>query len=377
MIQANTKRVSFGKRLLTAAASLVMLATCAVTAMPVHAANTAPTTDLTTTFNKYLVMPADANVPNVTFNFDIAAGTKVDATDSTPAIYAGVGTPTVGSASFTSADETQTGSPADTGEKYAVQEVTVNFTGVSFTAPGIYRYVITEQASSQDGITNDATTTRTLDVYVEYDNEQTQTLAVTHYVLHEGTGNPDTADKSNGFTNSYATQNLTLSKTVTGDQGDRDKYFEFTVNITGAVAGTKYTVDLSDAETTAGGHTNETTLIATDGTVTATYYLKHNQSIVIKGLTEDTQYEITETSYANDGYTTSYVLDSADSVKGNTTGLQTMGDTGHTVVFTNDKDTGGVVPTGLLLDVAPYIVLVAVVVAGLAALMLSKKRRSR
>ena len=53
--------------------------------------------------------------------------------------------------------------------------------------------------------------------------------------------------KDKGFTNEYATQDLTFSKTVTGNQGSREKYFQFTVKISNAVAGTKYDVDLTNA----------------------------------------------------------------------------------------------------------------------------------
>lgn len=377
MIQANTKRVSFGKRLLTAAASLVMLATCAVTAMPVHAATVAGGTE---TFNKYLIMDENANVPNVTFTYNVAPGKAVDGNGTDPAIFAGIGAPTIADVTFAAGDSTQTGTPASDNQKYAVKEATIDLSGVSFTAPGIYRYTITETAGNSNGIVNQGNTTRTLDVYVTYTDDSATALEVSGYVLQDGTVAEPTV-KSTGFYSLYNTKDLVLSKTVTGDQGDRDKYFEFTVNITGAVAGTQYTVDLSgaDDDPTVDGEqkTNAATLTADDGTVRATYYLKHGQSIKVQGLTAETKYTIAETSYVADGYTTENTVDTVKSAEALTTGEQTMGDTGHTVVFTNNKDTGGVVPTGLLLDVAPYIVLVAVVVAGLAALMLSKKRRSR
>ena len=40
-----------------------------------------------------------------------------------------------------------------------------------------------------------------------------------------------TDKKSQGFTNSFDTSDLTLRKQVTGNQASRDKYFEFTLNI--------------------------------------------------------------------------------------------------------------------------------------------------
>lgn len=366
-------------------AVMVAFVSCAVTAPPALAANT-PAAGRTTTFDKYLVMDANANVPPVTFTFSISAGEAADAVNDSPAIYEGImtGTPTpsVSNAVFTAEDGTDDGRPADpaaAGSKYATKEVTVDLSGVTFSAPGIYRYVITENPSSAPGIGNDTESTRILDVYVEYDETATDTLKVAHYVLHEGTDNPNTADKSAGFTNTYATNDLTLAKTVTGNQGDRDKYFKFTVEIANAVAGTEYTVDLTDADAspTVDGNveTNPTSLtVAGDSKVTATFYLKHDQSIIIYGLTLDTNYTITEEDYSTDGYSTTHAVDSAVAVTGTDTGPQTM-DADHTVAFTNDKS--GVVPTGILLETTPYLVMGGVVIVGLVALVATRRRRAR
>lgn len=201
-------------------------------------------------------------------------------------------------------------------------------------------------------------------------------LKITKYALHDDESADPTAAKSTGFTNTYATKDLTLTKEVTGNQGDRDKYFEFTVNITDATAKTVYSVDLTSAEVTTTAGTNPATLTANEsGAATGKFYLKDGQTIKIQRLTSATSYNITETSYANDGYKTSFVLDSNPSSEAITTGDQPMGDTAHTVTFTNHKE--GTVPTGILLDVAPYIVLVALVGVGLIALLATKKRRSR
>lgn len=223
-------------------------AMCASVATPAFAANT-PVSGSTTTFNKYLVMDADANVPNVTFEFDIMAGTAQVASGSSPAIYAGVDADSiaVSDASFTTSDSTTPGTPSnteDSTQKYATKSVTVNLQGVTFNKPGIYRYVITETATSQDGITNDTNTTRTLDVHVAYAAGSETELKVTSYALYLTA--PATVEdfantgKVNGFTNTYTTHNLTLKKQVEGNQGDRNKYFKFTVSITNAVADTVY-----------------------------------------------------------------------------------------------------------------------------------------
>lgn len=409
------KKNTLKTRLWALAATLLLL--ISLLAMPVSATNSAPTENLTTTFDKYLVMDANANVPNVTFNFSIAAGDAVNASDDNQKIYAGIGNPvigvesegtvTAGGAVFTPDDTTTSGTPTnsdDTTQKYATKEMTVDFSGISFTAPGIYRYIITETASTASGITNDAVSTRTLDVYVQYKNTaesgqdpvySNTELEVSHYVLHEGLEDPAAQgeEKSDGFTNTYTTYDLTLAKTVTGNQGDRDKFFKFTVTISNAVPGTVYDVtipttdaptqnDLEQGDSIDNVNLDKLTVGSaqapeTTGSVTATYYIKHNQSIVIQGLTSDTAYTITETDYSTDGYTTTFAIDSGSAVTSNATPSEnnTMNSSDHTVTFTNTKN--GTVPTGILLETAPYLILGAVVVAGLVVLFATRRRRTR
>ena len=230
------KRTTLKTRLWALAATLLLL--ISLLALPVSAVNGG-----TTTFNKYLILNENAHVPDAEFTFTITPGDAVPANPETkmPAIYAGIGQPTVTKAEFTP-DDTATTEVKDnevtleSGEAFAKKAVTVDFSSVNFTAPGIYRYTITENdPTSQSGVAIKGNSTRTLDVYVEYTDDNATTLAVTHYVLQDGTANPNTATKSKGFTNTYTTYDLTLTKDVTGNQGNRDKYFRFEVTIANAV----------------------------------------------------------------------------------------------------------------------------------------------
>lgn len=389
-------------RVMAMAAAITLTAVSVGTAMPVQAANIAPTDNLTTTFNKYLVMDENANVPDVDFTFTITAGNAVSATSGSRVIYAGddatrvtgfpvlkvdnAGTTNEVTTAFNPGDDTYTGKQdgdtvdLESGQKYAKQIVTVDFTDVDFNAPGIYRYIITENPKTQDGITNDTTTTRTLDVFVEYvDASVDGRLKVSDYILYPGTkidsDNEEPENKDDGFTNTYTTHELTLEKQVTGNQGDRDKYFEFTVNITEAVAGTVYDVDLTDATWSDFPNNPAKLTVGSNGTISGTFYLKDDESIVIQGLTAGTNYTITETTYTSDGYKTSYVIDSNSEIESSATAQQNMGASDHKVTFTNNKE--GTVPTGIILEIAPYIVLAAVVLAGLAVLFVTRRRRAR
>ena len=402
------KRTTLKTRLWVLAATLLLL--ISLLALPVSAANTnvaAPGGEFT--FKKYLVMDENANVPNVSFSFSIAPGEAVDATGSGQAIYAGndshvTGSPlfTVNSVTFSPTDKTWDSKQNDdtvtleSNQKYAKKTLTLDFKGVSFSAPGIYRWVITESRAEPkpSGIDYDNSYERTLDVFVKYSDTNENQLEVSDYILYNSKktdGNSDAGSKDDGFTNTYTTYDLTLTKNVTGNQGDRDKFFKFTVVISNAVPGTVYDVtlpsegpdqtDLTDNEVLTGDGQNvnldkltvgSAQEPATTGSVTATYYLKHNQSIVIKGLTADTKYTITETDYSSDGYTTTNTDDDTD---GKTTTTKDMGTADHTVTFTNHKQ--GTVPTGILLETAPYLILGAVVVAGLVVLFATRRRRTR
>ena len=345
-----------------------------------------------TTFYKYLVMDVDANVPNATFAFTVAPGTAIAATENRVAVLAGIGTPTIADVTFAPTDSTTAGLPSDTdtataGQQYATQTAKVDFSGISFTEPGIYRYIVTETATTNQGVTNDESATRTLDVYVT-DNDGA--LEVSSYVLHTGTdapaagtdkGSADVSntgdklgDKSAGYTNTYDTSNLTFSKTVSGNQASRDKYFAFTVTIRGAVAGTVYDVDLTKADVNISANPNDATTcignavtqpqrltVPADGTVTQVFYLQHGQEITIKGLAKGTEYAVTENPE-------DYKQTAPDNASG------TIVSEDVTAAFTNTRS--GVIPTGVLLTVAPFATIMAVGAVGIIVMVGKKRKRA-
>lgn len=387
------KHRSVKKRLVALATTVMTLVMCMAGTMSASAVDPSATST-SFKFNKYLVMDENANVPNVTFTFiiepddSITSGTSGVANGNILPIYAGIA-PTNGTATaqFSASDSTTSGKPDDpdaVGFQYATEEVTFDFSGVSFNAPGIYRYIITEKSATPgNGITNDTIGTRTLDVYVEYKNTGTEQapvysdteLVIMGYNMYSSVDNSDlTAGKSDSFTNEYTTYDLTLEKQVTGNQGDRNKYFAFTVNITDAVPGTVYDVDLTDASWN-GSPANPTELTVTgDGTVSGTFYLNDNDKIIIQGLTSGTKYTITENDYTSEGYTTTNTDNNGASADGTTTTEKAI-TSDHPVTFTNHKQ--GNVPTGILLETAPYIILGVVVIAGFVVLFATRRRRSR
>lgn len=362
----------------------------------------------TTTFDKYLVMDAQAQVPNVSFSYAVTAGQAkaydVDGkkfevlagVDADKVTMAGVGSETAGTIAYAQGDATLQDDNAlvkdydKAAEKYAKKTATLDFSACQFTEPGIYRYVITESGTNQ-GITNDADLTRIVDVYVEDASDvDGKKLTIAGYVLHSntddapditmgddnGSGGAYTATKSQGFTNIYDTSDLTFRKEVAGNQASHDKYFEFTVAITDAVAGTVYDVDITGADATSGtnaatiaanaGKTNPTSLtVGDDGTVTQKFYLQHGQEVKIQGIAKDTNYAVTEN--AEDYKSTAAgVTDYTDAVNG------TVASADLKTSYLNTRD--GVIPTGVAMAVAPFAAVTLLGGIGAVTMVMKKKR---
>lgn len=364
-------------------------------AVPVLANGPAPIGGtLTTQFDKYLVMDAEANVPNVSFTYAITAGTAQNATDGHLAVLAGVdadkvtmagvGSDTANTIAFKHGDETAQDANAlvknydKSTEKYAKKTATLDFSACHFTQPGVYRYVITESGTNQ-AVTNDADATRIVDVYVENADGP---LSIAGYVLHatddvvsvDGT-NP--SGKSQGFTNEYDTSNLTIRKEVSGNQASRWKYFKFTVNITGAVAGTVYDVDITGADNTVmsdeatnadyADKTNPTSItVGEDGSASVDFYLHDGQQVVIQGIAKDTKYNVSEVA---EDYTSKPAA--VEGYKDGVSGTVASADLKTSYLNTRS----GQIPTGVMMTVAPFAVVTLLGGAGVVTMTMKKKRQ--
>ena len=366
-----TSKFSLCKRLLAAAMVLAMTLTVFLSGATALAASDMNSNVIE--FDKYLILKDDANVPKVTFGFTISHGEAQDATATSPRIEAGIGSPVISSAVFTPSDTPITtavqGITLGQNEQYVKKTVSIDFSNVAFTAPGIYRYIVTESASSVNGITNDDNASRILDVYVIYDTSASSTtsLKIAGSVMYKETES-STLEKSRMFVNTYSTNNVTLKKEVTGNQGDRNKDFTFTVTIQGN-PGNVYSV-------LQGSNTVDLT-VNQNGTASGTFSLKHDGSIVIQGLATGDTFAIEENDYSNESYNTSYKLNGATTATtGRSLSATTMGDGAQSVVFINNRE--GSVPTGILMEFEPYLILGAVVMASFLLLYVPGKiRRSR
>ena len=446
----------------TAAVVAAAVMTAAGTAAPAFAATT-PVAGTSTTFDKYLVMKKNANVPNATFSYTVSVPTDAEM-NSLPnpentngtnlTVRKGIGAPTASPTTFTAGDQTfdstqksrtNTGSKTydakeddqvtlDGNHKYAKQTSTVDFSKVTFNEPGVYRYKITENDTSEKGITKDSTP-RYLDVYVE--SAENGALSIRGYVFHTqnaaqpkgttaGSNNPE--GKNKGFTNTYTTQDLTLTKNVTGNQGYRDQYFRFHVDVTDLDVDAKmfvtdgagnravykaadkvaYEYDKDTGTRKAGqsrfvaqkGSFTDVTakdgsdadmsglVLAADGEGKASFdvYLKHGETVKLNGLTAGAKYTIKETSedYSASAKRTvgtqnatdvTLTHSNTDHTDATPTGENefTLGTNDETVAFTNDRE--GTLPTGIYHNNRAAFNIMGVAAAGGAIAIAIRKRR--
>lgn len=338
-------------------------------------------------FNKVLSMDKNANTPAATFSFSVAPGAAIAAGTGTLEVKAGVGTPVVSNAVFTANEEGTVDNSNNT--KTVTKQVTVDLSDCTYNEPGVYRYIITEAASTVAGVTNDTVPTRTLDVYVQTNSNGA--LEVMGYVLYEGTktdapsATATTATgKSEGYVNTYSTYFLEFGKEVKGNFGSLDQYFEFTLTLSNLVSGSEFNVDLSHADAnpvateatkvTVAANPSKIT-VGEDGTVTQKFYLHDGQYIKVLGLPNRAKYTLTENAH---DYTSAEKISAADSALGtahedavsNTTGITGDVNTG----FTNTKT--AVTPTGIanaVLTFMPALILAALAIFGIV--FFSRKRK--
>ena len=191
------------------------------------------------------------------------------------------------------------------------------------------------------------------------------------------------------FLNDYRTANMTVSKLVTGDMADRNQAFTFTAGLmtpggasdTGTYNYQKY--DMGTDHAIGGTSYAADTAIGT-GTITngGTFSLTHNQYIQIIGLPAGERVTTTEGDVS--GYRTTITVQHGTPGTLTTVGtnLTTNRTTGQQIIavgtsavnaqaFTNNKES--VTPTGVILNILPY-VLLGVVAIILVVILLRKRK---
>lgn len=252
----------------------------------------------------------------------------------------------------------------------------------AYTSVGVYTYKITPKKGSTAGIKYHENVI-TLVVTVLQGDDGFLKVAAVHAetpmdptnrpVNPENPGDAPGATKTDKITEIYTAGSLKVTKEVTGQLGDTDK--EFSVDVT-LVAPDDTTVEAPIYYYKDGDTTDKTSVsfsvAETEKTITIT--LKDTHSWTFENLPKGMTFKVKEADYSADGY---------DKPKYNNVALAPNVDsfigsvadgTETEVKITNNK--GANVDTGVILDNAPYIVLLAVAVIGLAIVII-KKRQAR
>lgn len=419
------------------------------------------TKDTPTTQNKTLVLEKEIKVynvdeatikaPTISYAYTIAAATvpsgatitdsdkngtihETDVTVTVP-VKAGVGTPTIANSGVVAWAATENVSAGTDGVKN-VKDISIDFSDVVFTGPGVYRYELTEALSTGytydiSGVTEtNAPTagahTRFIDVYVKpaagytdgthntdwdiygftcfYNNATTITEANKATAAAKTTGFVDgnSTDGTPFLADQYYTFNLTISKTVVNDgYAASTVNFPFTVLFTNGTVSTGTIVTNGATAPTGTDFTHDTSVDLTTGNLKGVATLKSDQQIKYVGIPNGTSVEVYETNVATgvtykvdtnkDGTTTidnavnwgtAPATATAQTNKANyestkstlTTTAGSDDDTAHSIAITNTLLT--ISPTGVVMRIAPYVLMLGAGVTLFVILMVKRRKTS-
>lgn len=257
--------------------------------------------------------------PAETFSFDIEADNVTDASDDiTPE---NMPMPTIGTVSYLR---------GEAGSTTKTKEIKIDLP--KYNSVGVYTYIIHEAAGNSAGVTYYGNAILLRVTVIEQDGKLR--IAAVHTEDPESTGE----GKKDDFDDLYSAGELEVHKDVEGIMGNKEKYFEFTVQLTGEEGKT-----YQDSYAITGGSYDanpDSIEIRPGETTEATFYLKDDDTIHIENLPYGVEYKVSETPVAD------YV----------TTETGTEGKVDEAVEqanFTNTK--GGTVDAGVVLDSAPYL----------------------
>lgn len=341
---------------------------------------------------KNLQMDAAVKTPDATFTFTVEKVSLDGAeTEVEKAKMPAIANQTV---RFSSAD---TGTTAAGNRLKEVKKQTENIipSANAFPHAGVYEYKVTE---AESGYTEAEGTTMTysqavftMEIYVKNGDSGLEIGGVyVNYVKgDDGADKDEKVDPTPGtdpnvsawqFVNQFKkTSTLTISKTVAGAMGDKTKQFDFTLE-----RGEKSALEADDASyngtiTRADGSSAATeTTVTLTGTTAADFTLADNESLTIT-LPVGTTCTVGEDEDTATGYdTTATVTSNGEEKTGeiNTASISVLtGEGVNSVAYTNTKN--GTVPTGIIVDNLPFIILILAALCGFAGYIALKRRGYR
>lgn len=346
-------KLNTAKKLTAGALALSMMFAMATPAFALTSPEVQYSDMTSVTFTKtYEATNTNTTSPEEEFKFDIVG---VDVTDAAEGVTIGTyGMPTVGTAHYNA---------GEAGSANKAKNITVDLP--TYGSVGIYTYKITEKAQGTAGVTYWGKDIILKVTVVEQGGKIRVAAVHTEDAKADGTYDTSkggTSTKNDNFPNTYSAGSLAVTKKVTGNLGDKDKKFEVTVTFKAPEGKTvKEAIKYSE------GGKDKT--IATSAWKNSEAEVKINladsNTVMFMNIPYDVTYTVVEKDYkTTDGY------DAADY---NFSDIEKKIDSANdTVTITNNK--GGTVDTGVILDNAPYILMLAVVAGGAMTLVIKKRR---
>lgn len=231
----------------------------------------------------------------------------------------------------------------------------VSFKELTFTAPGTYVFKVMEEEGKDPQITYDK---EPITVTVEIEESEEHNVLFKKSITYEK-GGKKTTDMGL-FTNYYSEapvvvpkHKLTIRKEVTGDIGDKGKYFRFKLSLKDSKGQPISSVKADDG----------LELVYKDGVYN--FNLKHDQYVSLVDLPQGYSYEITEEDA--EGY--QVTVDDQPSPDAKAVGTDIKAD--KEVKFVNHKE---LVPaTGVVSDSAPYLYLLSLCLLPLLIWIVKKR----
>ena len=340
-------------------AGVVAAAMIATMSFPAFAARPTPNVGangLVTITKSYKVVGSEEKkAPAETFNFTVTPGATVNGAEKTvekseattiPAMAANSDEKTV---EFTALTEDGTGT------------FTVDVANLNITKPGIYYYTVTETPSNTAGVDYAADPMIMVITAGYADDGEDSTLS--YWVgLHDS---KEFNNKNKPFENTYTAGSLKVTKKVTGSLGNKDKKFNIDVTFTAPAGKTVKSiityVNNGEKSIAPAAWTLNTTTNQYEATVTVE--LAHKGFVQFNNIPKDVTYIVEEQDYSREEYTATY----EDSKSG------TIANDVKSTTITNQRG-DDTIDTGVILDNAPYMLMLAVVAGGAMTLVIKKRR---
>lgn len=334
------------KKLFAGIVAAAMMLTMGATAF---AAETETTYEDATSvsFTKAYKLVGEGKSPAETFNFTVTAVGKEKSSMKTQPTIDGT------SVSYVYNEATK-----ETGAK---KTATLNLP--EYTSVGIYKYLISETTPSPKtaGVEYDTNKILLKVTVIQQGEDLVRVVALRRCTVDaEGKITEGAKLEGDAFTNTYTANVINVSKTVSGNMGDRNIDFNFHVKFN-VPEGLSWTPADMFAE-----NAKNATLNSETGAYDFT--LNHGEQINFNNIPAGVTYTVSEDDYTDDEYTTKLNNES-----GREAANVTMTGASASYAFENSK--GAVIDTGVILDNAPYIALLTIVAFGAVALVLNKRRR--